>query len=85
MAEFLPGYEASTFFGIGAPRSTPIEIVGKLNHEINAALADPSIKARLADLGSTVLLGSPADFGKLITDEAEKWAKVIKFASIKSN
>ena len=83
MAEFLPGYEASTFFGIGAPRSTPVEIVDKLNHEINAALADPSIKARLAGLGSTVLLGSPADFGKLITDEAEKWAKVIKFAGIK--
>ena len=82
MAEFLPGYEASTFFGIGAPRSTPAEIVDKLNHEINAGLADPSIKARIAGLGATVLPGPPADFGKLITDEAEKWAKVIRFAGI---
>ena len=84
MAEFLPGYEASTFFGIGAPRSTPLEIVDKLNREINAALADPSIKARLAGLGAAVLPGSPADFGKLIAAETEKWAKVIKFAGIKA-
>jgi tripartite-type tricarboxylate transporter receptor subunit TctC len=85
MAEFLPGYDASTFFGVGAPKSTPIEIIDKLNHEINAALADPNIKARLSTLGATVLPGSPADFGKLIADETEKWAKVIKFAGIKAS
>ena len=85
IAEFLPGYEASTFFGVGAPKSTPVEIIGKLNHEINAALADTNIKARLSTLGATVLPGSPADFGKLIADETEKWAKVIKFAGIKAS
>ena len=69
--------------GVGAPKNTPAEIVDKLNKEINAALADPKMKARLADLGGTVLAGSPADFGKLIADETEKWAKVIKFAGIK--
>ena len=83
VGEFVPGYEASTWFGIGAPRNTPAEIVDRLNKEINAGLADPKIKARLADLGGTVLPGSPADFGKLIADETEKWAKVIKFAGIK--
>ena len=81
--EFVPGYEASNWFGVGAPKNTPAEIVDKLNKEINAGLADPKIKARLADLGGTVLAGSPADFGKLIADETEKWAKVIKFAGIK--
>ena len=69
--------------GIGAPKDTPAEIVDKLNKEINAALADPKIKARLADLGGTVLAGSPADFGKLIADETEKWGKVIRAANIK--
>ena len=83
VGEFVPGYEASTWFGIGAPRNTPAEIIDKLNKEINAALADPKIKARLADLGGTVLAGSPADFGKFIADETEKWAKVVKFAGIK--
>jgi tripartite-type tricarboxylate transporter receptor subunit TctC len=82
--EFVPGYEASAWFGVGAPKSTPAEIVEKLNKEINAALADHNIKARLADVGSTALSGSPADFGKLIADETEKWAKVIKFAGIKA-
>jgi tripartite-type tricarboxylate transporter receptor subunit TctC len=82
MAEFLPNYEASTFQGIGAPRNTPVGIVDKLNKEINAAFADPKMKARLADFG-TLLPGSPADFGKLITDETEKWAKVVKFAGIR--
>ena len=82
--EFLPGFEVGGFFGLGAPKNTPVEIVGKLNKEINAALLDPKIKARLADLGSTVLPGSPADLGKLIADETEKWAKVIKFAGIKA-
>jgi tripartite-type tricarboxylate transporter receptor subunit TctC len=81
----VPGYEASTWAGVGAPKNTPAEIIEKLNREINAALSDPKIKARLADLGGTALVGSPADFGKLISDETEKWAKVIKFAGIKAD
>ena len=78
VGDFVPGYEASAWFGVGAPKNTPAEIVEKLNKEINAGLADPKIKARLADLGGTVLAGSPADFGKLIADETEKWGKVIR-------
>jgi tripartite-type tricarboxylate transporter receptor subunit TctC len=84
VSEFVPGYEASVWFGVGAPTATPAEIVDKLNKEVNAALDDPKMKARLADLGGVALPGSPADFGKLIADETEKWAKVIKFAGIKS-
>jgi tripartite-type tricarboxylate transporter receptor subunit TctC len=83
MGDFLPGYEASIWFGVGAPRNTPTEIVDRLNKEINAGLANPTIKARLAELGGTTLPGSPADFGKLIVEETEKWAKVIKYANIK--
>jgi tripartite-type tricarboxylate transporter receptor subunit TctC len=83
MADFLPGYEASSWFGIGAPNSTPPEIVDRLNKEVNAGLADPKLAARLADLGGTVLALPPAHFGKLIADETERWAKVIKFAGIK--
>ncbi len=83
MGEFVPGYEASVLDGVGAPRNTPTEIVDKLNKEINAGLADPKMKARLADLGGTVLAGSPADFGKLIAEETEKWAKVVKFSGAK--
>jgi tripartite-type tricarboxylate transporter receptor subunit TctC len=83
IGDFVPGYEASAFFGVGAPKNTPAEIINELNKEINAALADPKFKARLADLGGTVLAGSPADFGKLIADETEKWGKVVKFAGIK--
>ena len=83
VGEFLPGYEASASYGIGAPKGTPVEIIDMLNKEINAALGDPKMKARLADLGGTPLLGSAADFGKLIAEETEKWAKVIKFAGIK--
>jgi tripartite-type tricarboxylate transporter receptor subunit TctC len=83
VAEFVPGYEASSWFGVGTPKATPAEIVEKLNKEINAGLADPRLKARLADLGGIALAGSPADFGKLIAEETEKWAKVIKFAGIK--
>jgi tripartite-type tricarboxylate transporter receptor subunit TctC len=83
VSEFVPGYEASGWFGIGAPKNTPTEIVDKLNNEINAALADPNMKARLADLGGTALALSPADFGKLITDDTEKWGKVIRAANIK--
>jgi tripartite-type tricarboxylate transporter receptor subunit TctC len=83
LGEFVPGYEASSVFGLGAPKNTPIEIIDKLNKEINAALADPNFKARLANLDGTALGGSPADFGKLIADETEKWGKVVKFANIK--
>ncbi|HEY4405913.1 MAG TPA: tripartite tricarboxylate transporter substrate binding protein [Xanthobacteraceae bacterium] len=83
VAEFVPGYEATGWVGIGAPKNTPAEIIAKLNREINAALADPKMKAKLADLGGAALAGSPADFGKLIAEETEKWAKVIKFAGIK--
>jgi tripartite-type tricarboxylate transporter receptor subunit TctC len=83
VGEFVPGYEASFWFGIGAPKATPAEIVDKLNKEVNAALADPKMKARLAELGATALPGSSAEFGKFIADETEKWAKVIKFAGIK--
>ena len=79
VGHFLPGYEASAWYGIGAPKLTPPDIVVTLNKEINTALADPKIKARLADLGGTTLGGSSADFGRLIADEAEKWAKVVKF------
>jgi tripartite-type tricarboxylate transporter receptor subunit TctC len=81
--EFVRGYEASNWYGIGAPKGTPAEIISKLNKEINAALADPKFKARLADVGGTALSGSPADLGKLIAEETEKWAKVIQFAGIK--
>jgi tripartite-type tricarboxylate transporter receptor subunit TctC len=84
VAEFVPGYEASVWQGVGAPKATPAEIVERLNKEINAAIADPKIKARLADAGGTVLPGSPAEFGKLIADETEKWGKVIKSAGIKA-
>jgi tripartite-type tricarboxylate transporter receptor subunit TctC len=80
----VPGYEASGWYGIGAPKNTPAEIVNRLNAEINAALADPKMKARFADLGGTVLPGSPADFGKLLADEKEKWGKVIRTANIKA-
>ena len=82
VGEFVPGYEASAVWGLGAPRNTPAEIVDKLNKETNAGLADRKIKAQL-ELGGTVLAGSPTDFGKLIADEIEKWAKVIRFANIK--
>jgi tripartite-type tricarboxylate transporter receptor subunit TctC len=83
VSDFVRGYEASTWFGIGAPKNTSPEIVNRLNVEINAGLADPTFKARLADLGGTMLPGSPADFGKLIADETEKWGKVIRAAHIK--
>ena len=82
--EFVPGYEASAFWGIGAPKATPAEIVDKVNKEINAALADPKMKTRLVDFGGTMLSGSPADFGKLIADDTEKWRKVIRAANIKA-
>jgi len=83
VGDFVPGYETSAWQGIGAPKSTPTEIIEKLNKEINAGLADPKLKARLADLGGTVIAGSPADFGRLLADETEKWAKVVKLAGMK--
>jgi len=83
VGDFVPGYEASGWFGVGAPAGTPVEIIDKLNKEINAGLSDTKVRARLIDLGGTVLAGSPADFGKLIADETEKWGKVVRFAGIK--
>jgi tripartite-type tricarboxylate transporter receptor subunit TctC len=83
MDSFLPGYEGGIWYGLGAPKATPAEIVNKLNKEVNAALDDPKMKARLADLGGTPLPGSPAEFGKLIAEETEKWGKVIRAANIK--
>ena len=83
VSDFVPGYEASQWHGIGVPKNTPSEIIDKLNKEINAGLGDLKMKARLADLGGTPLVGSPADFSRLIAEDTEKWAKVIKFAGIK--
>jgi len=83
IGEFVPGYESSGWYGLGAPKSTPATIIQKLNSEINAALADAGIKARLAELGGTTIVGSPSEFGKLIAEDTEKWAKVVKFSGIK--
>jgi tripartite-type tricarboxylate transporter receptor subunit TctC len=83
VSEFLPGYEASAWFGIGAPKSTPVEVVDRLNRETNAGLADPKVKARLADLGGMSLAGSPENFHQLIADETDKWGRVVKSAGIK--
>jgi tripartite-type tricarboxylate transporter receptor subunit TctC len=83
LSETLPGYEASAWFGMGAPKNTPIEIIERLNMEVNASIADPKFQARPANLGGAVLAGSPADFGKLISDETKKWGKVIVAANIK--
>jgi tripartite-type tricarboxylate transporter receptor subunit TctC len=83
LGELLEGYEASTWIGVGVPKNTSTDIIDTLNKEINAGIADPKISARIADLGGTVLAGSPADFGKLIADDTEKWGKVVKFAHIK--
>jgi tripartite-type tricarboxylate transporter receptor subunit TctC len=85
VGEFVPGYEASVFNGLGAPRNTSAAIIDRLNKEINAGLADPKLKQHLAEVGGTVLPGSPADFGKLIADETEKWGKVVKFAGLKAD
>ena len=81
----MPGYEASNWYGVGIPKNTPAEIIEQLNKEVNAALDDPKMKAHLADLGGTVLAGSPADFGKMIAEETEKWGKVIRALNIKAD
>jgi tripartite-type tricarboxylate transporter receptor subunit TctC len=83
LGDSVPGYEARDWYGVGVPKKTPTEIVEKLNKEIKAALADPKLKGRLADLGAEPMLMTPAEFGKLIADETEKWAKVVRFAGIK--
>ena len=85
VGEFLPGYEASVWFGVGAPKATPAEIVEKLNREINAGLADPKLKARLSELGGTALALSPAEFGKLFTEDTDKWGKVVRAANIQAD
>jgi tripartite-type tricarboxylate transporter receptor subunit TctC len=85
VGEFVPGYEASGWFGVGAPRKTPVQIVDKLNQEINAGLADSKLKARLADLGSAVFVGSPSDFARHVAEETEKWGKVIRAANIRAD
>jgi tripartite-type tricarboxylate transporter receptor subunit TctC len=85
VGEFVPGYAASGWFGIGAPSKTPVEIVDKLNQEVNAGLADPKLKARLADLGSTVFVGSRSDFAKHISTETEKWARVVRTANLRAD
>ena len=85
IAEFVPGYEASNWYGVGAPKNTPPQVIHELNKEINAALDDPKMKAHFADLGGTVLAGSPADFGKMIAEETEKWGKVIRALNIKTD
>jgi tripartite-type tricarboxylate transporter receptor subunit TctC len=84
VADFVPSFEASDWIGVGAPRNTPAEVINKLNKEINAGLADPKLQTRLAELGGVPLGGSPADFGKLIANETEKWGKVIRAANIKA-
>jgi tripartite-type tricarboxylate transporter receptor subunit TctC len=85
MDEFVPGYEATQWYGIGVPKNTPAEIVDKLNRAVNAGLADPKMKARFADTGTTLLVGSPAEFGRFIADETEKWGKVVKFSGARAD
>jgi len=85
IGEFVPGYEVSAWYGVGAPKGTPAEAIDRINKEINAALADPKMKARLADLDGIAIAGSPAEFGKLIVEETDKWAKVIRAANIKAD
>ena len=85
MAEFVPGYESSAWYGIGVPKGTPPGIITMLNRAVNAGLADPNLKARFTDLSATVLPGSPEDFAKLLVDETEKWGKVVKFSGAKAD
>jgi tripartite-type tricarboxylate transporter receptor subunit TctC len=84
VGESVPGYEVSAWYGVGAPKRTPIEVINKINREINAGLADPTLRARLADLGGTAIAGSPADFGELIAEETNKWGKVVRAANIRA-
>jgi tripartite-type tricarboxylate transporter receptor subunit TctC len=83
VGDFVPGYDASAWYGLGVPKNTPAEIVDRLNRETNAVLADPKVKARFADLGATVFVSTPTGFAKFIADETEKWGKVVKFAGLK--
>jgi len=83
LADFVPGYEASAWYGIGAPKNTPAEIINKLNAAMNAILADPAVKERFASMGATLIASSPAEFGKYVAEETEKWAKVVKFSGAK--
>jgi tripartite-type tricarboxylate transporter receptor subunit TctC len=83
LAEFVPGYEASQWYGVGAPKDTPAEVIDKLNKELNAAFVDPRTKARIAEVGGTPLPGSPGDFGRFIAKEVEKWDKVVEFSGVK--
>ncbi len=85
IAESVPGYTVNGWLGLGAPKGTPVEIIDRINKEVNAVLADPAIKARFADVGGTVFVGSPADFGEHIAEATERWGKVIKFANIRSD
>ncbi|MGA9516342.1 MAG: tripartite tricarboxylate transporter substrate-binding protein, partial [Pseudolabrys sp.] len=85
VSEFVPGYEASAWYGIGVPKDTPAEIIDKLNKAVNVILGDPTSKARFAELGASLLPGSPADFGKLVAEETEKWGKVVKFCGAKAD
>jgi tripartite-type tricarboxylate transporter receptor subunit TctC len=83
VGDFVPGYEASQWYGIAAPKNTPVEVVDKLNREINAALSDPAMRAKFAEIGGEPLAGSPSEFGRLIAEETEKWGKVVKFTGLK--
>jgi len=85
LADFVPGYESSAWYGVGAPKGTPAEIIDRLNKEINAILAEPKVKTRIAEMGATLVTGSPADFGKLVADETEKWGKVVRFSGAKAD
>jgi tripartite-type tricarboxylate transporter receptor subunit TctC len=85
LSDFVPGYESSAWYGVGAPKGTPPEIIERLNKEVNAFLVDPKMKTRIAEMGATTVAGSPADFGKLVADETEKWGKVVKFAGVKAD
>jgi tripartite-type tricarboxylate transporter receptor subunit TctC len=85
VADFVPGYESSAWYGVGAPRNTPVEIVDRLNKEINTILAESKVKTRIAEMGATLVAGSPADFGKLVADETEKWGKVVRFSGAKAD
>jgi tripartite-type tricarboxylate transporter receptor subunit TctC len=85
IADVVPGYTVTGFLGFGAPKGTPPEIIERLNREINTALADPTVKTRMRELGSDIFTGSPADFGRLVAEETEKWAKVVKFAGIRAD